>query len=79
MALKVSNRADISPFIVMDVMRAANRREATGKDVLHLEVGQPDTAAVEEYDPKEPFPDDLLPSEEDATVSIARSLAQVNR
>ena len=45
MALKVSNRADISPFIVMDVMRAANRREATGKDVLHLEVGQPDTAA----------------------------------
>ncbi len=45
MALKVSNRADISPFIVMDVMRAAARREATGKDVLHLDVGQPSSAA----------------------------------
>ena len=45
MALKVSNRAEISPFIVMDVMRAANQRAAAGKDVLHLEVGQPSTAA----------------------------------
>jgi len=44
-ALKVSNRAEISPFIVMDVMRAANQRAAAGKDVLHLEVGQPSTAA----------------------------------
>ena len=29
----------------MDVMRTANAREATGKDVLHLEVGQPSTSA----------------------------------
>lgn len=29
----------------MDVMRAANERAASGKDVLHLEVGQPSTAA----------------------------------
>jgi len=44
-ALKIANRSDISPFIVMDVMRSANTREASGKDVLHLEVGQPSTPA----------------------------------
>jgi aspartate/methionine/tyrosine aminotransferase len=31
----------IKPFIVMDVMRAAARRQAEGGDVIHLEVGQP--------------------------------------
>ena len=41
MALKLSERGDVSPFLVMEVMRAAAEREATGKDVLHLEVGQP--------------------------------------
>jgi aspartate/methionine/tyrosine aminotransferase len=45
MGLKISGRSKISPFIVMDVMRSANAREATGVDVLHLEVGQPSTAA----------------------------------
>lgn len=45
MALKVSARGQIPPFIVMDVMRAANERAATGADVLHLEVGQPSTGA----------------------------------
>ena len=45
MALKVANRAQIPPFIVMDVMQAANRREALGEDILHLEVGQPSSAA----------------------------------
>ena len=45
MVLKIANRSDISPFIVMDVMRAANVIEAKGKDVLHLEVGQPSSAA----------------------------------
>lgn len=35
----------IQPFIVMDVMRAANERAAAGKDVMHLEVGQPSTPA----------------------------------
>lgn len=43
MGLKISDRSKISPFIVMDVMRSANAREATGGDVLHLEVGQPST------------------------------------
>ena len=43
--LKVSERGMIQPFIVMDVMRAANERAAAGKDVMHLEVGQPSTPA----------------------------------
>ena len=45
MALKVARRGSIPPFIVMDVMRAANERAAAGQDVLHLEVGQPGTSA----------------------------------
>lgn len=46
MALKISRRAaGVAPFIVMDVMRAANERAAQGHDVVHLEVGQPSTGA----------------------------------
>ncbi len=45
MPLKQSRRGLIPPFIVMDVMRAANERAAAGKEVLHLEVGQPGTSA----------------------------------
>ncbi|MBY0431396.1 MAG: aminotransferase class I/II-fold pyridoxal phosphate-dependent enzyme, partial [Rhodospirillales bacterium] len=45
MALKVAKRGAVPPFIVMDVMRAASERERAGGDVLHLEVGQPSTAA----------------------------------
>ena len=45
MALKVSSRGEIPPFIVMEVMRAAAEREATGDAVYHLEVGQPGTGA----------------------------------
>lgn len=45
MSLKVASRGQIPPFIVMEVMRAANAREAAGKTVYHLEVGQPGTSA----------------------------------
>jgi aspartate/methionine/tyrosine aminotransferase len=45
MALKTASRGTIPPFIVMDVLRAANEREAAGEAVLHLEVGQPGTPA----------------------------------
>ncbi len=45
MGLKVSRRGEISPFIVMEVMRAAAEREASGAGVLHMEVGQPGTGA----------------------------------
>lgn len=45
MVLKAAKRGLIQPFIVMDVMRAANKAEADGADILHLEVGQPSTPA----------------------------------
>lgn len=45
MVLKLAKRGIVPPFIVMDVLRAANERAATGADVLHLEVGQPGTGA----------------------------------
>jgi len=47
MALKIAQRGLVPPFIVMDVLRAANDREAAGEEVLHLEVGQPGTPAPE--------------------------------
>ncbi len=40
-----SQRSAVSPFIVMDVMTAAAAREAAGHRVIHMEVGQPGTAA----------------------------------
>ncbi len=42
---KVSKRGAIPPFFVMEVMRAAAEREAAGREVLHMEVGQPSTGA----------------------------------
>ncbi len=49
MALKAAARGRIAPFIVMEVMRAANARDAAARDEggrsVHLEVGQPGTAA----------------------------------
>jgi len=45
MALKIAQRGQVPPFIVMDVLRSANEREAAGEKVLHLEVGQPGTPA----------------------------------
>ncbi len=38
-------RSGVAPFYVMEVMRAAEAREAAGLPVLHLEVGQPSTPA----------------------------------
>jgi aspartate/methionine/tyrosine aminotransferase len=45
MTLKLSRRGQVPPFYAMEMLRAANERAATGADVLHLEVGQPSTAA----------------------------------
>jgi aspartate/methionine/tyrosine aminotransferase len=44
-ALKLGRRGQIPSFIVMDVLREANRMAASGSDILHLEVGQPSTGA----------------------------------
>jgi aspartate/methionine/tyrosine aminotransferase len=46
MSGSASRRAEIvPPFIVMDVVRAANEMEARGERVIHCEVGQPSTPA----------------------------------
>jgi aspartate/methionine/tyrosine aminotransferase len=39
--LQASGRSDVPPFMVMDVMAAADRIEAAGGHVIHMEVGQP--------------------------------------
>ena len=41
----LATRSAIDPFIVMDVMAEANARQASGEDIIHMEVGQPATAA----------------------------------
>ncbi|MDJ0924214.1 MAG: pyridoxal phosphate-dependent aminotransferase [Acidimicrobiia bacterium] len=43
--MKIANRAEVPPFYVMEVMKAAADRERASGDVLHLEVGQPSTPA----------------------------------
>ena len=45
--MKIAHRSEVAPFYVMEVMKAAARREAEGGNVLHLEVGQPSTPAPE--------------------------------
>lgn len=45
MPLKVAKRGAVPPFIVMDVMRAANELEAQGENIVHMEVGQPGSGA----------------------------------
>lgn len=43
--MRKSTRGQVAPFIVMDVMEAARAAEAQGRDIIHMEVGQPATAA----------------------------------
>jgi len=45
MPIQLSRRSDIAPFHVMEVFDQAERRAATGAEVVRLEVGQPATAA----------------------------------
>src|SRR5437763_8402862 len=47
MPFRPSRRGLVPHFIAMDVLRAANEREAAGHSVIHLEVGQPGTPAPE--------------------------------
>ncbi len=43
--MRTSRRGAVDPFIVMDVMEAARAAEATGRRIVHMEVGQPGTPA----------------------------------
>ena len=43
--MRNSRRGAVYPFIVMDVMEEARAAEAAGRSIIHMEVGQPGTAA----------------------------------
>ena len=43
--MRNSRRGEVDPFIVMDVMEAARQAEESGRHIIHMEVGQPGTAA----------------------------------
>jgi aspartate/methionine/tyrosine aminotransferase len=43
--MRNSSRGAVDPFIVMDVMEAARQAEASGRHIIHMEVGQPGTPA----------------------------------
>ena len=43
--MRNSSRSEVDPFIVMDVMEAARKAEASGRHIIHMEVGQPGTPA----------------------------------
>ena len=43
--MRKSKRGNVDPFIVMDVMENARKAEERGKDIVHMEVGQPGTPA----------------------------------
>jgi aspartate/methionine/tyrosine aminotransferase len=43
--MRNSSRSKVDAFIVMDVMEAARAAEATGRHIIHMEVGQPGTPA----------------------------------
>ncbi|MGI3167818.1 pyridoxal phosphate-dependent aminotransferase [Pseudooceanicola sp. C21-150M6] len=45
--MPVSTRGDVDAFIVMDVMGMAAEAEAQGRNVIHMEVGQPGSCAPE--------------------------------
>lgn len=45
MGMSSSRRAAIAPFYAMQVLREANARAARGRDVLHLEIGEPSRRA----------------------------------
>ena len=45
--MKVSKRSEIPPFYAMEVLKAANEREADGTQVMHMEVGEPSAGAPE--------------------------------
>ncbi len=43
--MRRSTRGQVDPFIVMDVVEAARVLEASGRSIIHMEIGQPATRA----------------------------------
>ncbi len=46
--MRNSRRGEVDAFIVMDVMEQARALEASGRTIIHMEVGQPGTGAPEQ-------------------------------
>ena len=46
-SLGPSRRSAVEPFLAMDVMSQAARLEAEGRNIVHMEVGQPGSPAPE--------------------------------
>ena len=46
--IKNSKRSEIPTFLALDGMRIAQEMEAAGDNIIHLEVGQPSTAAPQQ-------------------------------
>lgn len=48
MSLKIAHRMEgFSPFYVMELLQRAKQLEAQGKDIIHMEIGEPDLATPE--------------------------------
>ena len=45
--MRVSSRGTVDPFIVMEIAKEAAEMEASGIDIVHMEIGQPGTPAPE--------------------------------
>ena len=43
----VYQRQEIRPFLVMEILEEAQRLEAAGHDIVHLEIGEPDFSTPE--------------------------------
>jgi aspartate/methionine/tyrosine aminotransferase len=39
--LSLSHRSNVAPFLALDVLAGATRREREGQDIVHLEIGEP--------------------------------------
>lgn len=42
---RMAERGDVDPFLAMDVFEAASQAKAAGRDIVHMEVGQPSHGA----------------------------------
>jgi len=46
--VKISERSKLPPFLALDVLQQTQALQREGRDIVHLEIGQPSTAAPEQ-------------------------------
>ena len=61
----------ISSFIVMDVLEEAKRMEAEGRDIIHLEIGEPD------FDTPQPIIESALKAMKGQDTHYTHSLGKI--